>query len=133
MAETLKIIGARFSVAIARGLAIGREFVIWAFADVPQQVEPRRSVEPRRLSLADQWSRLSDIVMGAAQQAETATRCHASATQQIDLAQYALASLIDELSAVMDMGDRVRRRATVHVLGVAPMPSLRPIGDAIAA
>ncbi|WP_414464407.1 hypothetical protein [Hyphomicrobium sp. DY-1] len=133
MAETSKIVGARLSVAIAHGLAIVRQFVIWAFADVPETVEVRRPVEPRRLSLADQWSRLSDIVIGAAQQAETATGCHVSATQQIDLAQYALSSLIDELSSVMDMGDRVRRRATVHVLGVAPMPALRPIGGAIAA
>jgi hypothetical protein len=43
-----------------------------------------------------------------------------------------LTSLVDELSAVMDMGGR-RRRATVHVLGVASVPSVRPIGDAIAA
>lgn len=133
MADTLQIVGARLSVAVARGLAISRQFIIWAFADVPETVELSKPIAPRRLTLADQWNRLSEIVMGAAQQAETATRCHASATQQIDLAQYALASLIDELSSVMDMGDRVRRRATVHVLGVAPTPVMRPIGSAIAA
>ncbi|MBS0269700.1 MAG: hypothetical protein JSS54_12060 [Proteobacteria bacterium] len=94
--------------------------------EMPRQCEP----EPRRLSLAEQWSQISGIVMGAASRAEEATRCHASATLQLDLAQYALTSLVDELSAVMDVGGR-RRRATVHVLGVAPR---RPtMGDAIAA
>jgi hypothetical protein len=107
--------------------------VWWTFADVPAEVELPKPVEPRRLSLAEQWTYLSDVVMGAARQAQEATRCHVSATQQLDLAQYALTSLVDVLAAVMDMGDRVRRRATVHVLGVAHSPSLRPIGDAIAA
>lgn len=133
MADTLKIFGAGLSVAIAHGLATVRQFIIWAVADVPAQAETPKPVGPVRLSLADQWNRLSDIVMGAAQQAEDATRCHVSATQQLDLAQYALSSLVDELAAVMDMGERVRRRATVHVLGLASSPSLRPTGEAIAA
>jgi hypothetical protein len=133
MADTPKIIGALFSDAIARGREIVRQFVLWAFADAPAASEVPKRVEPRRLSLADQWAYLSDIVMGAASRAEEAARCHASATQQLDLAQYALTSLVDELSAVMDMGGRVRRRATVHVLGVSPSPSVLSIGDAIAA
>ncbi|MFA5957492.1 hypothetical protein [Hyphomicrobium sp.] len=132
MADTPNMLVVGVSVAIARGLAIARQFVLWAFADEPAQRElPKRS-EPRRLSIAEQWTYLSDIVMGAASRAEEATRCHASATQQLDLAQYALTSLVDELSAVMDMGGR-RRRATVHTLGVTPSPSLMPIGAAIAA
>jgi hypothetical protein len=48
---------------------------------------------------------------------------------QLDLAQYGLTTLVDELSAVMDMQGR-RRHATVHVLEVAPP---RVLGDAIAA
>ena len=48
---------------------------------------------------------------------------------QLDLAQYGLTTLVDELSAVMDMQGR-RRRATVHVLEVTPP---RVLGDAIAA
>jgi len=98
----------------------------------PVKEAPRQS-EPRRLSLAEQWSQISGIVMGAASRAEEATRCHASATLQLDLAQYALTSLVDELSAVMDVGGRCRR-ATVHVLGVAPqLPRRTAMGDAIAA
>lgn len=133
MADTSKIIVASISAVFARGRAIVLQFLWWAFADGPAENELPKPVEPRRLSLAEQWTYLRDIVMGAARQAEEATRCHVSATQQLDLAQYALASLVDELAAVMDMGERVRRRATVHVLGMAPAPSLRPIGDAIAA
>jgi hypothetical protein len=133
MADTLKIVGVRISAAIGRGLEIIWQLALWAFADYPAEKEGSKTVEPRRFTLADQWQYLTDIIMGAASRSEEASRCHAAATQQIDLAQYALMSLVDELSAVMDMGDRVRRRATVHVLGIAPAPSLRPIGDAIAA
>ncbi len=133
MADTPKIVGVRISAAIARGIGVTRQFALWAFADYPAEKVFPKTVEPRRLSLADQWAFLTDIVMGAVLRTNEASRCHAAATQQIDLAQYALMSLVDELSAVMDMGDRVRRRATIHVLGAAPVPSLRPIGGAIAA
>jgi hypothetical protein len=89
--------------------------------------------EPRRLTLVEQWNLLSDIIKGAFVSAEEATRCHKSAALQLDLAQYALISLVGELSAVMDVGGR-RRAATVHVLDVQPPPApLRPFDDAIAA
>jgi hypothetical protein len=89
--------------------------------------------EPRRLTLVDQWNFLSDIIKGAFSSAEEASRCHKSAAMQLDLAQYALTSLVDELSAVMDVGDR-RREATVHVLDVQPPPvAPQPLDDAIAA
>jgi hypothetical protein len=98
----------------------------------PRQIRPRR-IEPRRLTISEQWDRISGIIVGAASRAEEATRCHASATQQLDLAQYALTSLVDELSAVMDVGGR-RRRATVHVLEISPPSPPRPtMGNAIAA
>jgi hypothetical protein len=103
---------------------IGSYFVAGRDHDVTRPV-----AEPRRLTLAEQWELLSNVIRGAASRAEEATRCHASASLQLDLAQYALTSLVDELSLVMDMGGR-RRRATVHVLEVLPA---RPIGDAIAA
>jgi hypothetical protein len=91
------------------------------------------NTEPRRLTLVEQWNLLSDIIKGAFFSAEEANRCHKSAALQLDLAQYALTSLVDELSAVMDVGGR-RRKATVHVLEVQPPPlSPRPFDDAIAA
>ena len=85
--------------------------------------------EARRLTLAEQWERLADIIKGAVKSAEEAAQCHASAARQLDLAQYGLGSLVDELSAVMDIGGS-RRRATVHVL---EFPPPRAIGEAIAA
>ncbi|WP_290993291.1 hypothetical protein [Hyphomicrobium sp.] len=136
MADTSKIPVANAFVgiyaAISRASASVFDFLRSQMVNSSAKEMPRQS-EPRRLSLAEQWSQISGIVMGAASRAEEATRCHASATLQLDLAQYALTSLVDELSAVMDVGGR-RRRATVHVLGVAPQPPRRPtMGDAIAA
>jgi hypothetical protein len=133
MADTPNIVGVKISAAIASGIEFFRQLAFWAFASGPVERGTPKAVEPRRLTFADQWAFLTDIVMGAVSRSNEAARCHAAATQQIDLAHYALMSLVDELSAVMDMGDRVRRRATVHVLGVVPAPSLRSIGDAIAA
>ncbi len=105
---------------------------IWPVAK-PQKTEIARYIEPRRLTFVEQWARLSDTVKGALSRAEEATRCHTSAALQLDLAQYALTSLVDELSAVMDMGGR-RRPASVHMLDLQPPPfAPRPFGDAIAA
>ena len=132
MADTSKTSFEAISGAIVRAAA--RVFDLMGLrAAVRSPREAPRSSEPRRLSLSEQWHRLSEIIMGAASRAEEATRCHASATLQLDLAQYALASLVDELSAVMDVAGR-RRGATLHVLGVVPTPPPRPtMGAAIAA
>jgi hypothetical protein len=104
----------------------------WALALIT--VEPRKSEspphrEPRRLTVGEQWDYLAGVIRGASSRAEEMTRCQESAALQLDLAQYGLTTLIDELSAVMDMQGR-RRRATIHVLEVAPA---RAFGDAIAA
>jgi len=81
------------------------------------------------MTLAEQWNRLATVIKTAVSRADEATRCQAAAAMQLDLAQYGLTTLVDELSAVMDMQGR-RQRATVHVLEVAPP---RVLGDAIAA
>jgi hypothetical protein len=137
MADTSHIWIGKVHAAIMRWLSIAHDFAAFSFLTFPVAMTPAHAAvpkarEPRRLTITDQWNFLSDIVMGAASRAEEAARCHASATLQLDLAQYALTSLVDELSGVMEMGGR-RRRATVHVLGVSPSPSRRAIGDAIAA
>jgi hypothetical protein len=137
MADTSHIWIAKVYAAIMRWLSIPRDFSDFSFSAFPFAITSAhedlpKAREPRRLTITDQWNYLSDIIMGAASRAEEAARCHASATLQLDLAQYALTSLVDELSGVMEMGGR-RRRATVHVLGVTPSPSRRAIGDAIAA
>lgn len=132
MADTSKIPVARAFAAISRAAASIFDSIHLRIVPSPAKEMPRR-IEPRRLTISEQWSHISGIITGAASRAEEATRCHASATLQLDLAQYALTSLVDELSAVMDVGGR-RRRATVHVLGIAPPSSPRPtMGDAIAA
>jgi hypothetical protein len=133
MADTFKFLLAGISTAFAGGISIARDLAVSAFFGPPAVASPVRAAEPRRLTIADQWAYLTDIVMGAASRVEEATRCHASATQQLDLAQYALSSLVDELATVMDMGERVRRRATIHVFGSVPLPAPLPIGGAIAA
>ena len=131
MADTPKIRVANGWAAISRAAApifniVCSQLLLSPARDV-------RQVEPPRLTIAEQWGRISGIITGAASRAEEATRCHASATLQLDLAQYALTSLVDELAAVMDVGGR-RRRATVHVLGIAPPSPPRPtMGNAIAA
>lgn len=89
--------------------------------------------EPGRLTLIEQWNSLSNIIKGSLARAEEATRCHKTAALQLDLAQYALSSLVDELSVVMDVGGR-RREATVLVLDLQPPPMTpQPFDDAIAA
>ncbi len=132
MADTLKIQVVSFFAAISGATALFFQLVSPRAAANTVKNEMPRQLEPRRLSISEQWNYLTDIVVGAASRAEEAARCHASATLQLDLAQYALSSLVDELSAVMDVGGR-RRVATVHVLEITPSPSPRPVGDAIAA
>jgi hypothetical protein len=137
MADTPKIRVASLWAAISMAAApifnfLSSQITPPPVKDMPRRIGPRQ-IEPRRLTISEQWSHISGIITGAASRAEEATRCHASATLQLDLAQYALTSLVDELSAVMDVGGR-RRRATVHVLEIAPPSPPRPTrGNAIAA
>jgi hypothetical protein len=117
---------------VSRAIAWGREALHLPFSH-GAKTEAMANGEPRRLALVEQWNYLSDIIKSAFVSAEEASRCHKSAALQLDLAQYALNSLVDELSAVMDVGGR-RRAATVHVFDVQASPVPRqPLGDAIAA
>lgn len=121
------------STLLARAFSWTRGAFQLRFAGGSKKSEMAGYNEPRRLTLVEQWGYLSDTIKGALSRAEEATRCHTSAALQLDLAQYALASLVDELSAVMDVGGR-RRPATVHVLDIQPPPlAPQPFGDAIAA
>ena len=65
------------------------------------------------LTVAQQWSRLASVLESAISGAANAGRRQAAATQQLDLAQYGLSTLGDELAAVMHVPGR-RERATVH-------------------
>ena len=70
---------------------------------------------PARLSPADQWERLSDVVSGAIASAKSARDLQAGAAQQLDLATYALYTLFDDLTSVMSE-PLVREAAVVHRL-----------------
>ncbi len=88
-----------------------------------------KSVEPARLSAAAQWARVTDVVSTAIAGAKSAVELQSSATQQLDLAQYGLSTLMDELSAVMAVPGR-RERAQVYRL--EPVPA-QPSSQALAA
>lgn len=70
----------------------------------------------RTLSIADQWSKLASALERAQRSVEHAKSLQAAATQKLDLAQYGLQTLMDDLAAVMTVPGR-RQAAPVHVLG----------------
>ena len=72
-----------------------------------------------RYSPADQWAKLSKVLTNSVTAAEEAQKLQKAATQQLDLAQYAISALVDELAAVMAVSGRRDRTATLHVLGTA--------------
>lgn len=100
-------------------------------------VAPQQSVSQgcRPMSLADQWSRVTSVLVQSVDAARVATEMQSAATQQLDLAQYGLITLMDELSGVMTIPGRRTRSATVHAFNSAvenaePLP---PLGRAMAA
>ena len=76
--------------------------------------------QSRHLSVAEQWLRLSGVVSGAIRGAHTASQLQVAATQQLDLAQYGLSTMVDELAAVMALPGRRDKKASVHILETAP-------------
>jgi hypothetical protein len=74
------------------------------------------SARPRiaMLSAAEQWARVSGVLIRSGSQASHARELQGLASQQIDLATYAFNSIIDELSAVMALPAR-REPAVVHL------------------
>ncbi len=70
---------------------------------------------PKRLSPNEQWERLSGVVSAAITSAANVRELQASASQQLDLATYALYNLFDELTSVMSE-PLIREAAVVHRL-----------------
>lgn len=85
------------------------------------------------LTGAEQWSRLTQILSGASAGVHSAQRLQDGATQKLDLADYGLTTLIDELSAVMTVPGRKSRQSTVHVMTAAVDPDLTRTRSANAA
>ena len=79
------------------------------------------AVAQRPMTLAEQWSKISAILERSVDGARVATDKQSAATQQLDLAQYGLITLVDELSAVMALPGRRSRTATVHAFSGAPL------------
>jgi hypothetical protein len=87
-----------------------------------------------RMAATDQWATLSNVLAGATRGAMAAERLQVSATQQLDLAQYGLLTLIDELSEVMVLPGRKSRTATLHTLAqLGDVPYGPPAQQALAA
>ena len=74
-----------------------------------------------RLTVEKQWGRLSAVVTDSIGSANNAGKLQSAATQQLDLAQYALSTLVDELAAVMTVPGRRENKGTVHVFELAAM------------
>jgi hypothetical protein len=80
----------------------------------------RAEAEPALLSTERQWARLTAVVSTAIDGAKSAVELQSKATQQLDLAQYGLATLMDELSAVMSVPGR---RSPAKVLRFEQQPA----------
>lgn len=114
----------RAQVAIVRFVephqaAIARAFKSTAkvqAAPAPRAASPQHT---RPMTLADQWAKISEVLISSVDGARVATEMQSAATQQLDLAQYGLITLVDELSAVMTMPGRRSRSATVHAFNGA--------------
>lgn len=124
----LAIAGCDFA-CIARSAVIGncnfkraRRVISPAARGAPMQHEP----EVQRLSASEQWGRITSVIATAIASTEEALRLQRAATQQLDLAQYAISALTDELSAVMAIPGR-RERARVHAFEPAIARSSRAI------
>ena len=88
----------------------------WVFGGLGSTVgAPRTAAKAQltRITLAGQWQALSGTLSQAIGRAEQAHVLQAAATRQLDLAQYGLSTLMDELSAVMIVPGR-RESAMVH-------------------
>lgn len=115
----------RAQVAIVRFVephqaAIARAFKSTArvqAAPAPRVASPQQITRP--MTLADQWAKISEVLISSVDGARVATEMQSAATQQLDLAQYGLITLVDELSAVMTMPGRRSRSATVHAFNGA--------------
>lgn len=88
-------------------------------ADVQTAHVPVAAQQSRPMTLADQWAKISTVLIGSVDGARIATEMQSAATQQLDLAQYGLITLVDELSAVMNIPGRRNRSATVHAFNGA--------------
>lgn len=83
--------------------------------------------EPRRLDAAAQWAKVSTVLSTSIAGARAVADLQATATQKLDLAQYGLSTLMDELASVMVVpGRRQRAQVVHHVMYRAPQSPVAP-------
>lgn len=110
----LTVLARRIAGRVRHVVARRPEPQVQAVAPLAQASEPAAS--PKRLDLADQWNKLAGVLTTAIEGTCNVREMQAAATQQLDLAQYGITTLIDELTAVMALPGRQPRLATVHAL-----------------
>ena len=83
---------------------------------ISRRVQPASAAPPAfaRQSAAEQWERVTGVVVRSSGQANYARELQGRAMQQIDLATYAFNSIVDELATVMALPAR-REPAVVHL------------------
>ena len=110
-------------------LALGKPLPVSGPAPCAAPADPAK--RPVRL---DQWQKLIAILMAAIEGRERVRDRQAAATRQLDLAQYGILTLVEELTAVMALPGRAVRPATVHALAAsAESASRRAAARALAA
>lgn len=75
----------------------------------------RNSGAAPQIPLNQQWAMIAGFLGEAARAADEARKLQKIATQQLDLAQYGLVTLRDELAAVMAIASRRDTTAVVHL------------------
>lgn len=123
----LPAIGAGIGRWLRRAIALVRpvkpQVVAIERSDAAPAATPRvEAVEPSRLSADRQWAKVTGVLSAAIAGANAAAQLQRTATQKIDLAQYGLGTLIDELSAVMTVPGRRERAQVVHLAAHAAEP-----------
>lgn len=69
----------------------------------------------KAMSLSQQWAMIAGLLSEAGRAADEARQLHKIATQQLDLAQYGLITMREELAAVMAISSRRDKTAAVHL------------------
>lgn len=98
-----------------RGFFKCRLAAVWPVrASGISKATPVSAVTPQ-ISLNQQWAMIAGLLGEAGRAADEARKLQKVATQQLDLAQYGLVTLRDELAAVMAIASRRDTTAVVHL------------------
>lgn len=88
---------------------------VWPMRATGVSKVTRHPAVAAKITLAQQWVTIAALLGEAGRAADQARKLQKGATQQLDLAQYGLVTLRDELSAVMAIASRRDTTAVVHL------------------